>query len=427
MTAKWFVPGRIEVLGKHTDYAGGRSLLCAVERGFTVTAWPHNSAVPPPNLVNVLLPGGAGGDRSPALSGATFEARLSEELAGASAGGVGDYLPELGAGNYAIAVLRRFARNFPHARRGGVIALETNLPAASGMSSSSAMMIGIFLGLAELNDLQSDPAAASIFRSPEALAGYLATVENGQAFEQHEGDRGVGTSGGSEDHTAILCATEGALSQYAFCPVRHEGTVPLEPSWTFAIAVSGITANKTGAARALYNGAVESVQEILRVWREGTGRDDAVLAHALASEPDAGERLRQLLVHAGRERLIPRLEQFIDESHIIVPSAAGELAAGNLQAFGALVDRSQALAERALQNQVPETIHLARSARMFGAAAASAFGAGFGGSVWALVRTEEARPFLDCWQSEYELQFPAAARAATFFLTRPGPPAHRIE
>ena len=25
---KWFVPGRIEVLGKHTDYAGWRSLLC---------------------------------------------------------------------------------------------------------------------------------------------------------------------------------------------------------------------------------------------------------------------------------------------------------------------------------------------------------------------------------------------------------------
>ena len=37
----WFVPGRIEVLGKHTDYAGGRSLLCAVERGFCVTAIPR--------------------------------------------------------------------------------------------------------------------------------------------------------------------------------------------------------------------------------------------------------------------------------------------------------------------------------------------------------------------------------------------------
>jgi len=38
---RWFVPGRIEVLGKHTDYAGGRSLLCAVERGFCVVARPR--------------------------------------------------------------------------------------------------------------------------------------------------------------------------------------------------------------------------------------------------------------------------------------------------------------------------------------------------------------------------------------------------
>ncbi|HEX6943313.1 MAG TPA: galactokinase family protein, partial [Gemmatimonadaceae bacterium] len=33
--ALW-VPGRIEILGKHTDYAGGRSLVCALERGFCV-------------------------------------------------------------------------------------------------------------------------------------------------------------------------------------------------------------------------------------------------------------------------------------------------------------------------------------------------------------------------------------------------------
>ena len=38
---RWFVPGRIEVLGKHTDYAGGRSLLCAVGRGFCVAASPR--------------------------------------------------------------------------------------------------------------------------------------------------------------------------------------------------------------------------------------------------------------------------------------------------------------------------------------------------------------------------------------------------
>ena len=37
----WYVPGRVEVLGKHTDYGGGRSLICAAERGFCVVAAPR--------------------------------------------------------------------------------------------------------------------------------------------------------------------------------------------------------------------------------------------------------------------------------------------------------------------------------------------------------------------------------------------------
>ena len=37
----WYVPGRIEVLGKHTDYGGGRSLICAAERGFHVVSAPR--------------------------------------------------------------------------------------------------------------------------------------------------------------------------------------------------------------------------------------------------------------------------------------------------------------------------------------------------------------------------------------------------
>ena len=42
-----------------------------------------------------------------------------------------------------------------------------------------------------------------------------------------EGDRGVGTFGGSEDHTAMLCCLPGSLSQYRFCPVRRERIVAL--------------------------------------------------------------------------------------------------------------------------------------------------------------------------------------------------------
>jgi hypothetical protein len=88
--------------------------------------------------------------------------------------------------------------------------------------------------------------------------------------------------------------------------------------------------------------------------------------------------------------------------------------------------RGITLAEHLLGNQVPETVALARSARELGAAAASAFGAGFGGRVWALVRAESAEEFLGRWQSRYAAAFPEAARGASFLATRPGPSATNL-
>ena len=42
---RWFVPGRIEVLGKHTDYAGGSTLVAAVDRGVTISIEPGDSGI----------------------------------------------------------------------------------------------------------------------------------------------------------------------------------------------------------------------------------------------------------------------------------------------------------------------------------------------------------------------------------------------
>lgn len=38
--ASWRVPGRIEVFGKHTDYAGGNVLVCAASQAVTAVARP---------------------------------------------------------------------------------------------------------------------------------------------------------------------------------------------------------------------------------------------------------------------------------------------------------------------------------------------------------------------------------------------------
>jgi galactokinase len=117
------------------------------------------------------------------------------------------------------------------------------------------------------------------------------------------------------------------------------------------------------------------------------------------------------------------------ESEELIPAASDALARGDLAAFGAVVDRSQARAERLLENQIDETIELARSARELGAVAASAFGAGFGGSVWALVRADSAREFLHRWEQLHRERVPSSSAAddESFFITDAGPSAIRIE
>jgi galactokinase len=120
----------------------------------------------------------------------------------------------------------------------------------------------------------------------------------------------------------------------------------------------------------------------------------------------------------------PRFAQFREEVEIVVPGVGDALRDRDFTALGTLVDRSMAMAEYALRNQVPETSFLARAARERGAVAASAFGAGFGGAVWAMVRAEEADAFVEAWRAAYLAAFPSRGEKARWLVTRPGAPAH---
>ena len=62
-----------------------------------------------------------------------------------------------------------------------------------------------------------------------------------------------------------------------------------------------------------------------------------------------------------------------------------------------------------------------------GAHAASAFGAGFGGSVWAVAPTDKAEALLAAWEAEYLKRFPERAATARFFSMRaPAPGARSV-
>ncbi|MFI5177352.1 MAG: galactokinase [Vicinamibacterales bacterium] len=394
----WFVPGRIEVFGKHTDYAGGRSLVAAVPRGFVVVASPRAD-----RIVRVL----------DARWRDTAEVHLDDLAARFT-----------GWSNYIAVVVRRLNQNFPGADLGADIAVLSDLPRAAGLSSSSALVVAVATALVRRGALDDRPEWRQTITSTLDLAGYLGAVENGLTFGSLPGTSGVGTHGGSEDHTAILTGRADRLSAYSYVPVRHLGDEPMPEAWRFVVAGSGIQADKAGSAKDRYNRASLGTRALLDVWNTTVGTSWPTLAAALASGPGVLDALRELTRATGFGDFTPkdlqiRLRHFIAED-ARVPQAATAFRDADVAAVGELSALSQAEADALLGNQTPETRTLARLAREVGAFAASSFGAGFGGSVWALAPADEAQAFATRWLSAYRAAFPALNRADVF-VTRPGP------
>ncbi len=403
MSRRYLVPGRVELVGKHVDYGGGRSLTCAVEFAMRASAQPL-----PQRVLRVRQRGSREVVELPLdASARPTKTRWS---------------------TYVAAVARRIGRDFPRATGGVEVRLASKLPPAAGLSSSTALTIALARAVVDATGLASNAVFAEYAGSPLAFAEYVAAIETGAPHGPFAGDEGVGVRGGAQDHVAIICARAGMVGQFGYIPAREEGWAPWPADHTLAIGVSGVRASKTGNAQAAYNRAADAVRWLVRQWNGVTYRSDPTLAAALASSVDAPQRLEHIASDASGapvsgEYLVRRLAQFREECDVIVPGVADALRARDLSRVGQLVDRSQSLAEMALENQVPETIHLARSARELGAAAASAFGAGFGGAVWAMAPTAGLDAFLSAWEESFRGAFAGGGPRARFLHTMPGAPA----
>lgn len=351
-----FVPGRVEVFGKHTDYAGGRSLVAAVPRGLTVSAERADDG-------RIVVTDAASG-------------QAAEFPASGEGGGVDGWR------RYPATVIRRLAANFPGVDLSAGIVFSSDLPQAAGISSSSALVIAIAEALIACADIERTDEWQQAITSLEDRAAYFGCIENGSPFGALGGDAGVGTHGGSEDHAAIVMSRAGCLQQCSFSPLRSDRFVAMPDGWTFVIASTGVRAAKTGEAMQAYN---------------------------RLADPRAmtGDRLRHFVAEDAR-----------------VGEAAEAFARADIGRIGALAAASQHDAGLLLANQIPETRDLVRLALDHGAAAASGFGAGWGGSVWALVTTAAAALFLDVWLFAYRTRHPRLASGG--FVSPPSAGVRRL-
>ena len=399
-----WVPGRIEIFGKHTDYAGGRSLVAAVPRGFVLAGLPRGDA-----------------------RVTAFDARWRQ---GTEVDLTRDEPAPQGWANYIAVVARRLASNFPGAPLGTSIVFASDLPRAAGVSSSSALVVGVAGSLIRRAGLEQWPEWQAAIRDRLDLGGYLGAVENGLTFGSLAGTSGVGTHGGSEDHTAILNGQPDRVSAFSYVPVRSQGSAEMPAAWRFVIMPSGVEAAKAGAARGRYNAASLATRALVDVWQRDHGAGAGqTLAAILSSGPEAERALRQALRTGAGEftaaALDRRLSHFLAEDGR-VPLALDAFARADAGALGALSASSQADAERLLGNQIPPTSALAALARESGALGASSFGAGFGGSVWALIDEAGLATFPARWRAAYERQYPSLPRGESF-VVRPAPAATELE
>lgn len=372
-------PGRVNLIGEHTDYnglpvlpfAGGGAVLVAaraathgaievhnVDPGFPVRRFTAGSSIPPY--------------------------------------GPGDW------GNYLKAAVQALTNAGVQLPAGGATLLvDGDIPAAAGMSSSSALVVASALALLGLAGRSMDSMA---------LADLLA-----------RGEQYVGTLSGGMDQAVILLGRAGQALRIDFHPLRAL-PVAVPDEVAFIVAHTGEEAAKSGAARGQYNQRVLECRVACALLARRLGRELPTLG-ALADPVGVLEALDGLLpADTSRDDLTRRLGLTAEEAARLVPASvtladptrfvlrarvrhvlgeAGRVAAvedalgrGDVETVGRLLDESHASAARDYGTSTAAADALADIGREGGALGARLMGAGFGGSVLLLATQERVADVL---------------------------------
>ena len=331
-------PGRVNLIGEHTDYNGGFVLPTAIPQ--KTTARLARRADPRVRAWS--------GD-FPQLGVLEFE--------------LGDETPRRLWVDYVAGVTQALARG-GHRLRGFDLVVESEVPVGGGLSSSAALEVSVLRAL----------------RTAFALA--VDDVELARTGQRAENDF-VGAPVGIMDQMASsLADPETAL----FLDTRSLAfeRIPIPPSAGIIVIDSGIEHSHAGGEYRTRRAECEEAARALGV-RQLRDADSADLARLAALPPTLARRARHVITEDARVLL-----------------AVQALRAADLPRLGALLDASHASLRDDFEVSTPEIDHLVAIARRQpGVAGARLTGGGFGGSVLALASRELARDAADRTVQEY--------------------------
>lgn len=324
-------PGRVNLIGEHTDYNGGPVLPMAVARRTTAVAGPAE-----PGVLEIVS----------ATDGAVRRFLYKDD-------------PGTGWGRYLVGVARELAsRGVVPPGFGARVAIASDVPVGAGLASSAALTVAATRVLAALGDAELDPRTV-------ADIAYHAEYDH------------VGVRCGRMDQTiAVLGRRAHAL--LFDCATLETAQIPF--AGRLLLVDTRVRHELAASAFNDRRAQCEAALERLRTVRP----ELAWLAEWPATELP---RLRRLLPEPLRRRAL----HVVGET-ARTRLAARELRGRRLRAFGRLMYQSHDSCRRLYECSAPELDLVVRAARKAGAWGARMTGAGWGGAALVLVDAKrEAR------------------------------------
>jgi len=316
-----FAPGRVNLIGEHTDYNAGLALPFATAAGITV----QGRVLSDPRRFEVRALD-LGEDDS-------FGIDVSEPGEGWRAYVRG-----------AVGELQRAGLPL----RGARLEIRGDLPRGSGLSSSAALEVAVCLAAAELAD------AASQLPGPAELARICSRIEH----------RWAGSQSGLLDQLASLCGADGeaVLIDFRSLAMRHVPLV-LDDHRLVTLDSGEAHANATSG----YNERREQCEQACELL-------------GVSSLRDAG-----LDAAAGLPGPLPRRVRHVICENERVEQAVAALERRDWAALGRLLDASHASLRDCYEVSTPAVEEAVARLKAAGALGARLIGGGFGGHVLGLL------------------------------------------
>jgi N-acetylgalactosamine kinase len=381
-------PGRVNLLGEHTDYNGLPVLPMAVDRSVLIAGDRRHD-----RQTRVLNTSTDFGERQ-------FE--LADDIVAYPAGDWGNYIKAAAQG-----MVRHCDQGIG---RGADLLVDSNVPNAAGLSSSSALVVASALALLAANEVTV---------APETLAELLPGAE-----------RYVGTLSGGMDHAISLLARAGHALRIDFFPLRVRA-VPLPHEYRIIVCHSLVQAEKSGPSKQAYNQRVIECRLACRLLETalGSGLPRALnrlgdllsllpgrapgelIAYLSPWLPERPLSLAEIAAQVGTATEALRVQCEIPDGiadafsivrrvrHVLTEAERVEQAEIALRdddavSFAALMDASHASCRDDYDVSCPELEELVRIAKHAGALGARLTGAGFGGCTVNLVESSNTEAFL---------------------------------